>query len=109
MQHIIQFAFDFDDDTIKQTIQEIAKEEVIKRITQDIETQMFETSFRNIMPDPRRDPLKAWIEDIVRDEIIKYKDEIISQSVANVSEAIKRTKAFKESVETISQNTKQHK
>ena len=45
MQHIVQIAFDFDDDKVVKSIEANVEKEVIKNITKEIEKEFFEKSY----------------------------------------------------------------
>ena len=100
MQHIVQIAFDFDDARVTEKIENQASQQIIDKITKDIEQKMFASPGWGLEPDPKRDDLKNWVKDIIHEEFINYKDEIITKAVKELVDSTKRTKAFKEKLNT---------
>lgn len=96
MQHIIQIAFDFDDDRVTKKIESSIMEDVTKRITSDIERQMFQSYGWNKEINPERDDLRDWVKNVIREEFIAYKDDIIARVVKDLVDSAKRSKAFKD-------------
>lgn len=100
MQHIVQIAFDFDDARITKHIESSVEQQVIQKITDDIEKQMFQSSSwtgREI--DPTRDNLRLWVKTLIKEEFATYKDEIIAKAVKDIVDSTKRSKAFKEKLD----------
>lgn len=97
MQHIVEIAFDFDDTRITKHIESSVEQQVIRKITDDIEKQMFQSSsWTRGEIDPSRDDLRLWVKTLVKEEFATYKDEIIAKAVKDIVDSTKRSKAFKE-------------
>ena len=107
-QHIMQVAFDFDDETIKQRLEDQCYREIRDKIYED-----FRKKFTRF--DPKQNYYSYWdrqktspsdedISDILRAEVDKsldrlcekYKDEVIDRASTKLAERLARTKKAKE-------------
>ena len=101
MEHIVQIAFDFDDERVRQTIENTVKKEVIDGIQTDI-TKALLHNFRywNGSWDSSKENA---LVDLMRertDEFLKEnKDVILEAAAKNLSERLARSKKGKELLE----------
>lgn len=90
MQHILQIAFDFDDDKIKHSIEKNVESEVIKNITGEIKKEFIEKRYGN------ESGLKDVVTSVVKDVIETNKDDIVKMASQMLCDKLFRTKAVKE-------------
>lgn len=90
MQHILQIAFDFDDEKITRSIEENVEKEVIKNITGEVKREFIEKRYGN------ESGLKDVVASIVKDVIETKKDDIIKMASQMLCDKLFRTKAVKE-------------
>ena len=106
MQHIINVAFDFDDNAVKERIEKNVENEVINKIYSDIEGTIFRKNWYSGKIDhndlePTKEIVKSMCFDLVQDN----KDLIIDCVIEQLVDHIKRTKKFKEAYgEAIEEN-----
>ena len=106
MQHIVNIAFDFDDNTVKKHIEDNVEKEVIAAIKKDIEQKMFTSRYYNREVNPCEDPLSEWVRSIIVESVLQYKDAIIEQAAKSVTDSITRSKAYREAVAKVSESVK---
>lgn len=96
MQHIINVAFDFDDEAVAKKIKENAERVVLGEIRKDVEGYLFNVS-RYYKDDRNR------IEEISKDYLNKileeHKDQIITMAVERLADRLSRTKAAREKIQ----------
>lgn len=101
MEHIVQIAFDFDDERVRQTIENTVKKEVIDGIQTDI-TEALLHNFGSWNGTWDRSKENALV-DLMRertDEFLKEnKDVILEAAAKNLSERLARSKKGKELLE----------
>ena len=101
MEHIVQIAFDFDDERVRQTIENTVKKEVIDGIQTDI-TKALLHNFGSRNGCWNRSKENALV-DLMRertDEFLKEnKDVILEAAAKNLSERLARSKKGKELLE----------
>lgn len=101
MEHIVQIAFDFDDERVRQTIENTVKKEVIDGIQTDI-TEALLHNFGSWNGAWNRSKENALV-DLMRertDEFLKEnKDVILEAAAKNLSERLARSKKGKELLE----------
>lgn len=100
MEHIVNIAFDFDDETVKRKIEETAERQVIDKITGDIKEVICARKYYNGGPIDPKDltPLRNMVHAEVERMVSTYKDEIIEMAADKLCESLKRTKQVKEYV-----------
>ena len=97
MQHIMQIAFDFDDDRVR-GIAEKRVEDDMNRIIRDIVTDRIapmETSWGG-KKERNWQKLEKMVKDYVSALVDEHKDEIIQKAAEMLCDSYKRTKAWKE-------------
>lgn len=101
MEHIVQIAFDFDDERVRQTIENTVKKEVIDGIKTDI-TEALLHNFGSWSGSWNRSKENALV-DLMRertDDFLKEnKDVILEAAAKNLSERLARSKKGKELLE----------
>ena len=110
MQHILNVAFDFDDEKINKRIEDNAYNDIIKLFYLDMQKVICQTRYsgykKEIIPDDLS-PLKAIIREEVRDMLLDNKNLIIREAADGLVDYIKRTKKFKETVGEIIESEKE--
>lgn len=100
MEHIVNIAFDFDDETVKRKIEESAERQVIDKITTEIQKVICGRKYyADSVIDPKDlSPLRNMVHAEVERMVSTYKDEIIEMAADKLCESLKRTKQVKEYV-----------
>lgn len=97
MEHIVQIAFDFDDERVRQTIENTVKKEVIDGIQADIT----KTLLRNF--GSWNSNKEGTLVDLVRERMDNFlkenKDVILEAAAKNLSERLAKSKKGKELLE----------
>lgn len=97
MEHIVQIAFDFDDERVRQTIENTVKKEVIDGIQADIT----KTLLRNF--GSWNNNKECALVDLVRNEVSAFlgenKDVIVEAAAKNLAERLAKSKKGKELLE----------
>lgn len=89
MQHIIQFAFDFEDDKVRKSIERNIENQIISDIKKQIEKEYFEYRYGP-------NPLNQIIREVVKDLIEQHEQEIIESVKNNITKRLSAKKSFKE-------------
>lgn len=93
MQHIVNIAFDFDDETVRKNIEKNVEEEIIKSIRRDIEVEVFQSNtyygYNHLA-----DYCKSTVDAIIRER----QDEIVEKAIKLLAEKLSRKKFVKEKV-----------
>lgn len=91
MEHILQFAINIDDNTIKQNIEAKAEKQVIEQVASAIKSSIID----------KWGSLTFTSETIIRTVMEEHKDEIIKLAAENVAESMKRSKKYREALANI--------
>lgn len=91
MQHIINLAFDVDDQRIIDSIETNAEKTVIQDIKNQVEKRFMTRYYSN-------DPLRDLVEMECRKIVLKNENEITERAVKLVAEKIMRKKSIKEKI-----------
>lgn len=91
MEHILQFAINIDDNTIKQNIEAKAEKQIVEQVAKDIKSAIL----------GNYGSLTYTGETIVRTVMEEHKDEIIRFAAENVADAMKRSKKYREALANI--------
>ena len=89
MQHIVQIAFDFDDNKIRESIERNIENQIISDIKKQIEKEYFEYRYGP-------NSIDQIVRDIVKDLIEQHEQEIIKSVKDNMSKRLSMKKGFKE-------------
>lgn len=95
MEHIVQFAINFDDQTIKRRLEANAYDDICEKIKSDILKDA---------PHGKYTKLIDWdtlLECAVDSFVLDYKDEIIDAAAEKLKESYFRTKAYKEKMKDV--------
>ena len=84
MNHIVQFAFDFDDARITELVEAQAAKQVIDKITKDVESILY-TKRYGYQSD---NPIRELVADRVNAIIDEHKDDIINSAVERLSDSV---------------------
>lgn len=90
MQHIVQIAFDFDDEKVTKSIEKNVESEVIKNITGEVKREFIEKRYGN------ESGLKDVVAAVVKEVIEEKKDDIVKMASQMLCDKLFRTKAVKE-------------
>lgn len=102
--HVVNVAFDFDDDKVRKTLEESAEKKVIDNILTDIKKAICSKSDRYYYgynnAKPNDENFESGLKVIIYDEIDKVlldnKDKIIELAAEKLADKLSRTKAAKE-------------
>ena len=100
--HIVNVAFDFDDDKVRKTLEESAEKKVIDTLTNDIKKAICSKSDNyfgynaKISDENFTGGLKAIIYDKIDEILLDNKAEIIELTADKLAERLSKTKAAKE-------------
>lgn len=93
MEHIIQFGITIDDDAIKKNIEEKATNKIVGAVTQSMKDKLFN----------RYGGFTYDSQEMFKQFLDKYKDEIIANAVDQVVDSIKRSKKYKEALAKVAE------
>lgn len=93
MEHIVQFGITIDDDVIKKNIEEKATNKIVGAVTQSLKDKLFN----------RYGGFTYDSQEMFRQFLDKYKDEIIANAVDQVVDSIKRSKKYKEALAKVAE------
>ena len=91
MQHIVNLAFDVDDQRIVDLIETNAEKEVIQDIKDQVEKRFISRYYNN-------DPLHAMVKDECQKICMEHENEIVERAIKLVAEKIMRKKSIKEKI-----------
>lgn len=91
MKHIINLAFDVDDQKIIDSIETNAEKEVTNEIKNQVEKRFLMKYYSN-------DPLRDMVEKECRRLCLEHEDEIVERAVKLVAQKILRKKSIKEKI-----------
>ncbi len=100
MQHIIQFAFDFEDDKVRKSIEKNIENQIVSNIQKQIEKEYFEKRWGE-------NPIDILVSTQVKDMVEEHKDEIIERTASLLCERLLRKKGVKEQVLGIVEENKE--
>lgn len=101
-QHIINVAFDFDDDKVRKTLEESAEKKVIDNLLTDIKKAICSKSDNywgynaKVTDENFTDGLKVIVYDEIERVLLDNKDTIIKLAADKLAERLSKTKAAKE-------------
>lgn len=101
MEHIVQIAFDFDDERVRQTIENTVKKEVIDGIQTDITEALLHNfgSWNGAWNRSKENALVDLMRERTDDFLKENKDVILEAAAKNLSERLARSKKGKELLE----------
>ena len=91
MEHILQFAINIDDDTIKKNVEAKAEKQIIDQLAINVKSSIVN----------KWGSLTSVAETVIRDVMEEHKDEIIKLAADSVAESIKRSKKYREALANI--------
>lgn len=94
-QHIVNVAFDFDDDKVRKILEESAYNAVIKDIKKDIMEAVIDNTYKK-GESFFKEKLRYMVQDSIDSVLEDYKPEIINAAAEKLAEKFSRTKAFKD-------------
>ena len=97
MQHIVNIAFDFDDDKVTQAIHENVEKKVIDNITDEVKAVMYRKRYYYGKYDDNQ-PLRNMVMEEVEKMVANHKDVIIAETCKMLTEKIARSKAMKDAI-----------
>ena len=93
MEHILQFAINIDDETIKSRIEKSATDKMVDELTKDVRDSIFSRGSNSGFSPAAERIIKKVLED--------NKEEIIKNASKMVAESIKRSKKYKDALAEI--------
>ena len=98
MQHVVNIAFDFDDEQVKKILEDTTVNKVQKDIKQAIIDELFEKRDwgRGSHADPERDPLQEWVRDYIKELVSEHKEDICRAAANEIAESMSKSKKWKE-------------
>ena len=90
MEHILQFAINIDDETIKSRIEKSATDKMVDELTKDVRDSIFSRWSNSGFSPAAERIIKKVLED--------NKEEIIKNASKMVAESIKRSKKYKDAL-----------
>lgn len=101
MEHIVQIAFDFDDERVRQTIENTVKKEVIDGIQTDITEALLHNfgSWNGAWDRSKENALVDLMRERTDEFLKENKDVILEAAAKNLSERLARSKKGKELLE----------
>lgn len=99
MQHIIQFAFDFEDDKVRKSIEQNIENQVISNIQDKIEEGYFKRRWGE-------NPIDNLVSTQVKNIVEEHKDEIIKRTASLLCEKLLK-KGVKEQILGIAEKNKE--
>lgn len=91
MQHIIQVAFDFDDNKIRESIERNIENQIVSDIESQLNKQYFEKRWGD-------NPVESMVSESVKKIMSENKEKIIQTTARMLCERLIRRKGFAESV-----------
>lgn len=91
MQHIIQFAFDFEDDKVRQSIEKNIENQIVTDIQKRIEKGYFEARWGE-------KPVEGMVSESVKKIMSENKEKIIQTAARMLCERLVRRKGFADQV-----------
>lgn len=101
MQHIVNVAFDFDDQKVASSIEKQVEKEVVNNITEEVKKIIYEKRWGMYgKPYDENDPspLKRMVSDIIIEVVEGNKDAIIDGAIKLLADKLSKTKRVKEAV-----------
>lgn len=102
MQHIVNIAFDFDDETVRSRIEENVEARVVRIIADNIENAMFRKDGFGLSYESNK---KATYREFMKNQMNKFledhKAEILDIAGSDLAERLSRTKAAREIVKEL--------
>lgn len=97
MEHILNIAFDFDDDRVKKTAEDAVNNEMTK-IVKDIVTDKVAPMSSGWYGRPERDWKNLWdkVDSAINEMLAEHREEIIEKAANKLVKSAKSTKAWKE-------------
>ena len=102
MQHIIQFAFDFEDDKVRKSIEQNIENQIVSNIQKQIEKGYFEKRWGG-------NPIENMVSGSVTKIISEHKEEIIETASKLLCERLLKRKGVKEQILGIVEENKEEK
>lgn len=95
MEHIVQFAINFDDHRITEAVEKNAEKVIIDDLKQKINDELFESRYYGGHGDPNKG-FQEWVKFRVDSFLEAHKQEIIAQAATQLADKLSRTKAARE-------------
>ena len=95
MEHIVQFAINFDDQRITQAVEKNAEKAIIDDLKEKVNDKLFKSNYYGGHGDPRNG-FSGWMTARVEDFLEAHKREIIETAGHYLAEKLSRTKAARE-------------
>lgn len=93
--HIVNVAFDYDDDKVRKVLEDTAYDAVIKDIKKDVMEAVIDSPLKK-GESFFKEKLRYMVQDSIDSMLEDYKSEIIESAAEKLAERFSRTKAFKD-------------
>lgn len=103
MQHIVQIAFDFDDDKIRRSIESNIEKEIINNTQEKIYKEFFAKRWGEDKP------IENMVFNLVTELIKSHKEEIVDMAAKSMCDRMLRRKGVKEQILGIAEENKEEK
>lgn len=97
MEHIVQFAINFDDKRITEMVEKNAEKEIINDLKQKVNDRMFQIKYYGGHGKPENG-FSNWMDGKVEEFLAANKQEIIDMAAHMLADRLSRTKAARELV-----------
>lgn len=94
MQHVVNIAFDFDDERVKKILEDTTVDKIQKDIREAVIDQLFEKRWGNKHANPETDPLREWVKNMVRETLFENRDYICQLAAKELAESMKRSQKW---------------
>lgn len=95
MEHIVQFAINFDDQRITEAVEKNAEKAIIEDLKMKVNDCLFKSSYYGGHGDPKNG-FSGWMTARVEDFLERHKEKIIDTAGRYLAEKLSRTKAARE-------------
>lgn len=100
MEHIVQFAIGIDDEAIRKRVTESAYNDIVKQLIAEAKKDVGLSGYYF----NEKTNWKQLVDDALQKYINDNKDLVIDLAATKLAESIKRSKAFKEKINSICEN-----
>lgn len=98
MQHVVQIAFDFDDDRVKKILEDNTVDKIQKDIREAVIDQLFEKRWGNKHASPESDPLQEWVTRMVRETMFENREYICQLAAKELATSMNKNPKWKEKI-----------
>lgn len=100
MEHVVQIAFDFDDQRVKDIVEKGCVDQINKELKQYVIDELFKKELGsgwNKHGDPDRG-FQEWVKDVVRDTLNENRDVICQMAAHELAQSMNKSSKWKEKI-----------